>query len=31
MVGNSNKKEREEIDGLKKELLRVTEESKAKE
>lgn len=31
MVGSSNKKEREEIDFLKKELMRVQEESKAKE
>jgi hypothetical protein len=31
MVGSSNKKEREEIDALKKELLRVVEEAKAKE
>jgi len=31
MVGSSNKKEREEIDALKKELTRVVEESKAKE
>lgn len=31
LVGNSNKKEREEIENLKKELTRVTEEAKAKE
>lgn len=31
LVGNSNKKDREEIDGLKRELTRVTEEAKAKE
>jgi hypothetical protein len=31
MVGASNKREREEIEGLKKELQRVQEEAKAKE
>lgn len=31
MVGSTNKKEREEVDFLKKELLRVQEEAKAKE
>ncbi len=31
LVGSSNKKEREEIDLLKKELSKVVEESKAKE
>jgi hypothetical protein len=30
-VGNSNKKEREEIEALRKELQRVMEEAKAKE
>ena len=30
-MGNSNKKEREEIEGLRKELQRVAEEAKAKE
>ena len=31
LVGSSNKKEREEIEALRKELLRVSEEAKAKE
>jgi hypothetical protein len=31
LVGNSNKKEREEIEALRKELQRVMEEAKAKE
>ena len=31
LVGSSNKKEREEVDFLKKELQRVAEEAKAKE